>query len=86
MGIEGRNLKTLGGEPPLCYTNAMTALPFRDLARLFLHLGSTAYGGLAMVEPMRRRVVAEREWLSQMEFLDGLAVCQMLPGATVVQL
>ncbi len=57
-----------------------------DLARLFLKLGVTAYGGLAMVEPMRRRVVQERSWLSQEEFLDGLALCQMLPGATVVQL
>jgi len=64
----------------------MQTLPLRDLARLFLHLGSTAYGGLAMVEPMRQRVVLERKWLSQKEFLDGLALCQMLPGATVVQL
>ena len=52
----------------------------------FLHLGITAYGGLAMVEPMRRRVVEEKGWISQGEFLDGLALCQMVPGATVVQL
>jgi len=65
---------------------AMTTLRLRDLARLFLHLGSTAYGGLAMVEPMRRRVVEDAGWLSQKEFLDGLALCQLLPGATVVQL
>jgi chromate transporter len=52
----------------------------------FLHLGVTAYGGLAMVEPIRQRVVKEKGWLSQKEFLDGLALCQMVPGATVVQL
>ena len=57
-----------------------------ELTRTFLHLGSTAYGGLAMVEPIRRRVVQERGWLSQQDFLDGLALCQLLPGATVVQL
>jgi chromate transporter len=51
----------------------------------FLHLGLTAFGGLAMVEPIRRRVVA-KGWLSQGEFLDGVALCQVLPGATVVQL
>ncbi len=52
----------------------------------FLHLGLTAYGGLAMVEPIRQRVVQEKGWLSQKEFMDGLALCQIVPGATVVQL
>jgi len=64
----------------------MNRLPLKNLAGLFLHLGLTAYGGLAMVEPIRRRVVTEKAWLRQPEFLDGLALCQMLPGATVVQL
>ena len=26
----------------------------REIARAFLHLGLTAFGGLAMLEPMRR--------------------------------
>ncbi len=56
------------------------------IIKAFLHLGATAYGGLAMVEPIRRRVVQEKRWLSQQEFLDGLALCQLVPGATVVQL
>ena len=46
-----------------------------ELTRTFLHLGATAYGGLAMVEPMRRQVVQERGWLSQQDFLDGLGGC-----------
>jgi chromate transporter len=58
----------------------------RKVFSTFLHLGLTAYGGLAMVEPIRRRIVQEKAWLSQKEFLDGLALCQLLPGATVVQL
>ena len=58
----------------------------RNIARAFLHLGLTAFGGLAMVEPMRRMTVDQRGWLRQEEFLDGLALCQMMPGATVVQL
>jgi chromate transporter len=53
---------------------------------LFLHLGVTAFGGLAMIEPIRRRVVDEKKWLDQREFLDGVALCQVVPGATVVQL
>jgi chromate transporter len=54
--------------------------------RTFLHLGLTAYGGLAMMEPIRHRVVREKGWLTQKEFMDGLALCQIVPGATVVQL
>jgi chromate transporter len=57
-----------------------------EIITAFLHLGVTAYGGLAMVEPIRQRVVTEKGWLDQKEFLDGLALCQMVPGATVVQL
>lgn len=57
-----------------------------ELFRVFLHLGVTAYGGLAMIEPMRRRIVEEKKWLSQGDFLDGVALCQVVPGATVVQL
>jgi chromate transporter len=56
------------------------------IARAFLHLGLTAFGGLAMVEPMRKMTVDKRGWLRQADFLDGLALCQLLPGATVVQL
>ena len=56
------------------------------IARAFLHLGLTAFGGLAMVEPLRKMCVDKQDWLRQEEFLDGLALCQMLPGATVVQL
>jgi chromate transporter len=57
-----------------------------EMAKTFLNLGLTAYGGLAMVEPIRQRVVTAKGWLSQKEFLDGLALCQIVPGATVVQL
>ena len=57
-----------------------------EIFRSFLHLGLTAYGGLAMVEPIRHRVVQEKGWLTQKEFMDGLALCQIVPGATVVQL
>jgi chromate transporter len=57
-----------------------------DIFRTFSLLGCTAFGGLAMIEPIRREVVERRQWLSQADFLDGLALCQLLPGATVVQL
>ncbi|MCL4502962.1 MAG: chromate efflux transporter [Deltaproteobacteria bacterium] len=64
----------------------MKAPTLWEISASFLHLGISAYGGLAMIEPVRRRVVEEKGWLSQAEFLEGLALCQMAPGATVVQL
>ena len=64
----------------------MKAPTLREIIASFLHLGISAFGGLAMIEPVRRRVVEDKGWLSQAEFLDGLALCQMAPGATVVQL
>ncbi len=57
-----------------------------NIARAFLHLGFTAFGGLAMIEPIRKMTVDHQGWMHQEDFLDGLALCQMLPGATVVQL
>jgi chromate transporter len=57
-----------------------------NIARAFLHLGLSAFGGLAMIEPIRKMTVDQQGWLHQEDFLDGLALCQMLPGATVVQL
>ncbi|MCX5892505.1 MAG: chromate transporter, partial [Deltaproteobacteria bacterium] len=64
----------------------MKAPTLREISAAFLYLGISAFGGLAMIEPVRRRVVEGKGWLSQAEFLDGLALCQMAPGATVVQL
>jgi chromate transporter len=64
----------------------MNSPTLREIIASFLHLGISAFGGLALIEPVRRRVVEEKGWLSQAEFLDGLALCQMAPGATVVQL
>ncbi|TSA13788.1 MAG: chromate efflux transporter [Deltaproteobacteria bacterium] len=66
--------------------NPMNTPSVWEITRTFLHLGATAYGGLAMVEPIRFRVVQEKGWLQQKDFLDGLALCQLVPGATVVQL
>ena len=58
------------------------------LARLFgsfLRLGATAFGGPAMVAYIRRMAVERRGWLAPDEFQDGVALCQILPGATAMQ-
>ncbi|MFH0938061.1 MAG: chromate efflux transporter [Planctomycetota bacterium] len=52
----------------------------------FLKLGATAFGGPAMVAYMRELTVKKKSWLSEASFRDGVALCQTIPGATVMQM
>ncbi len=53
----------------------------RDLAGLFLKLGTIAFGGpAAHIAMMRREVVTERGWLTEEQFLDLLGATNLIPG------
>jgi chromate transporter len=55
---------------------------WRVLARTFLKLGFTGFGGgIAVIAQIRKVVVGERQWLSDEEFLDAVSLAQSLPGA-----
>src|SRR6185436_9143865 len=55
---------------------------WRDLAKTFLKLGTTGFGGgIAVIAQIRRLVVRERRWMSEGEFLDAVSLAQSLPGA-----
>jgi len=55
---------------------------WRALARTFLKLGATGFGGgVAVIAQVRRLVVRQRRWLSEEEFLDAVSLAQSLPGA-----
>jgi chromate transporter len=59
-----------------------------SLARLFLsflRLGATAFGGPAMIAYIRKMVVEQKRWMDDASFRDGVAFCQMVPGATAMQ-
>jgi chromate transporter len=52
-----------------------------DLARLFLRLGATAFGGpAAHIAMMEDEVVRRRGWLSRTQFLDLLGATNLIPG------
>ncbi len=51
----------------------------------FLRLGTTAFGGPSMVAYIRKLAVERKGWLAAGEFSDGVAFCQMVPGATAMQ-
>ena len=59
------------------------------LAKLFisfLRMGITAFGGPAMIAYIRKMAVGEKKWLDGESFQDGVALCQTIPGATVLQM
>jgi chromate transporter len=60
--------------------------PFSLLFIKFLKLGATAYGGPAMTGQIKQAVVADYGWIKEQEFLQGVALCQLIPGASMVQL
>ncbi len=56
------------------------------LARYFLHLGATGFGGpVALCGLMERDLVERRGWLTPAELRDMIAVCQSMPGPLAVQ-
>jgi chromate transporter len=64
----------------------MTVLPRRTLFFTFLRLGATAYGGPAMTAQLKDELVGRLRWVTEEDFAAGIALCQVIPGATMVQL
>ncbi len=56
-----------------------------ELFFTFLQIGATAFGGPAMVPHIRREIVEKRNWLDTSSFDNGIALCQAIPGAIVMQ-
>ncbi len=61
--------------------------PLRELAGLFLKLGTTAFGGpAAHIAMMEDEVVRRRHWLTREEFLDLLGATNLIPGPNSTEL
>jgi chromate transporter len=53
----------------------------KELARLFLKLGITAFGGpAAHIAMMQREVVEKRQWMDHQHFLDLIGATNLIPG------
>jgi chromate transporter len=53
----------------------------KELAKVFLKLGFTAFGGpAAHIAMMRQEVVIKRAWLSEQHFLDLIGATNLIPG------
>jgi len=61
-------------------------ISFGLLFKRFLKIGATAYGGPAIAGQMKKTIVKDLRWMKEQEFMQGVALCQLIPGATFVQL
>lgn len=53
----------------------------KDIAKLFLSLGFTAFGGpAAHIAMMQQEVVFKRKWLNEQHFLDLIGATNLIPG------
>src|SRR5712672_252944 len=58
-----------------------------NFALYFLKLGCIGFGGpIALVGYMQKDLVDERKWISQQDYLNGLAFSQLAPGPLAAQL
>jgi chromate transporter len=65
-------------------SNPQPSIP--QLFASFLRLGITAFGGPSMIAYIRTMAVEKKHWLDAESFNDGIALCQMIPGATAMQI
>ncbi|MFC6876252.1 chromate transporter [Flavobacterium myungsuense] len=58
-----------------------------DLIKYFLKLGTTGFGGpVALVGYMHRDLVEDKQWISDSDYKEGLALSQLTPGPLAAQL
>lgn len=57
---------------------------FLQFARTTLYTGFTSYGGPAILAQIKKKIVHEKDWVNEDDFMDTLSLAQILPGATGV--
>jgi chromate transporter len=63
-----------------------SASNWKEIVLGFLKIGATGYGGPAILGIMQAEFQERRQWTSKPRFLEGLALVNVLPGATATQL
>src|SRR5581483_8281188 len=72
---------------PLTLETETVPFGLRDLLAYFLRLGTFGFGGpIALAGYMQRDLVEARGWVSQADYLEGLAFSQLSPGPLAAQL
>ncbi len=72
---------------PAFSTGVETTPTFTEAFRVWLSIGLLSFGGpAAQIALIHREVVDKRRWLSEVQFLNALNFCMLLPGPEAMQL
>ena len=57
-----------------------------QFVKTVFYIGITGYGGAAITAQIKKKLVHEKEWVAEDDFMNTLSLAQILPGATGVSL
>jgi chromate transporter len=73
--------------PPGTAETPVVPCTMREFLLYFLVLGTVGFGGpIALAGYMQKELVEERRWISKQDYLEGLALAQLMPGPLAAQL
>src|SRR5437879_9673969 len=73
--------------PPNVTVTTEAQCRFRELLLYFLRLGTIGFGGpIALAGYMQRDLVERRQWVTNEDYKQGLALAQLSPGPLAAQL
>jgi chromate transporter len=73
--------------PPGAAEAPVVSCTMREFLLYFLKLGTFGFGGpIALAGYMQKDLVEARRWISKQDYLEGLALAQLMPGPLAAQL